>query len=1465
MLADGVPALPASQQASHSDGVLSHLKSRDEVTLEYYDASSESNVLHSCKASSSGDLSNTFNLVLAGGSLHITVVDEDLNTDDNDPGESVSGRLRVSTSKDSEIEELLLKESNDRGNRFVAILNTERDAKRGRSNSGLLNVMEGDRLTVTYADQAPFSSRTTVIRVASEALFTVAPSLPAIGELLSVTLTDSDLNLNPSAADTGLVYAYRQPWSPLSSAGYRNMNYLNMKWGRNADTFGSVRVTETSASSGVFTGALLLSERLTDLSPARPSEQELKSSGEILAARAGDTLTLTYTDEFPHEEKQIHVSLYARAKLRTSSPEIESGTNLTITILDADVNQDATVIEKIDKASQVLWIETQVPTPGDKEWLDAQETGIDTGVFTSVIRTSNIRTNTQERFNNVIEPWDDGTLATVTYNDVAPYGDAVIIVRASTIGEMSVSHTKIGAGAVLTIALSDPDLNLEVNATETVTVVATTSKGGEGSEDILLSETDWNTGFFTGLLKTRRSAFLGPSNDGEMNLVDGDFITVTYSDTSPEDQQIKVCRDDSKKMMLRTRCLTSSLALVCDCYNPRQAVSVVGVLGRVFLDPGDDVRNSIQDGFSMQADSVMIVASDFKMTVTIVDSDLNTDPESVEMYSPFTNPANGVAIARAGSETLEFTVQETSPNSRVFVGEFSAADSPEEQAGQLLVGQGPSASSLVNVEYYDSTGGKRVATARLRTSAQISMTSEGSSSQVAVGDAVTVTVSDGDRNQDFERPDEFNILMLSHTESSEATASELLTVVETNYSSGVFTGTIGTSLGKTRKDNTLNCEQPFVLESGNRREEKACACSEKRYCSECTNDALCTCVSAYVEAVYDDPSPLADVVRAALALTFPGTITFSAAQVSAGQSINVTVQDADLNVNSAVSDTASVELRIDHSSSTASSTFGQTTITMTEVGVNSATFTATVLLCEGCTSSASALDIGTQSVGVKRSLGAEYIDSSHMMHSCTESCSVTGQCSTTCTSVPAKRTAESSILTLGVLEVAAFSGSANTMHVTLYDLSADTVQLPQSINVTVAATLSGGPVTCGLACQNTLQLKETGVSTGTFTASLSMFRAVSGCQASSSAICAKIGNDAALTVSYADAQPPQVVTVARKVVCDAILSTDPAVAPGRALLITVLDCDVDTTENAADTLTVSVVSTSGSGNQQVMDTEQVTLTETLTTSGFSATFTGRVLTSAGGHLTAGNVTMNASMVALDGNGVLYIRKALNASEPASAISVTYSDAFNSGGSSTVRISQSKACEPAVLNVSQNLRGVAGAPFSYVTSWETLFNSSKSYVIHFGASQGSNMTVTCAAHNCSCSAAGVSSTISPFNKDCGCACRVASTQENVAFSSGVLQFKVIDEARNVDSMAVDATEISMVTLDGSDSETIVMRETGNNTNVFTGVIGVDGDATHSGPGDGALGPLTSQVCVCSPSKYMLPRCVLHHLSPPTSVL
>ncbi len=68
--------------------------------------------------------------------------------------------------------------------------------------------------------------------------------------------------------------------------------------------------------------------------------------------------------------------------------------------------------------------------------------------------------------------------------------------------------------------------------------------------------------------------------------------------------------------------------------------------------------------------------------------------------------------------------------------------------------------------------------------------------------------------------------------------------------------------------------------------------------------------------------------------------------------------------------------------------------------------------------------------------------------------------------------------------------------------------------------------------------------------------------------------------------------------------------------------------------------------------------------------------------------------------------------------------------------------------------VHNASLSYVMEWRTIHNSSKSYVISLDS--GANVTVNCVASNCSCSDSGLSSTNSPWNKDCGCACTPVKT-------------------------------------------------------------------------------------------------------------
>ena len=1348
------PGTPA--QATSLDGALTHLELRDIVQADYFDSSTAQLFQHASLAADRGDISRTFGMVLAGGTLHITVVDADLNTDDENVGEIVSGRLRVTTNKDSEVEELVLKESVSHVNTFVAILNTDRSSNRGRANSGTLNVMQGNRLTVTYTDLAPAAIRTTVIRVATAASLSVSPSLPAAGEILSVTLTDSDLNLDPERPDSGVVQAYRQPSSPLSSIGYVK---FNGPAGPRPPTFGIVQVTETALSSNVFTGALLLSERQTEETPTIEAESRLSKTGEILWSTGGDTLTLTYADEFPREAARVNVPLNARARLH-SSRYIESGQNLTITVTDADMNQDLYAAERIEKASEVLWVETDYPTPGDKEYLGATETGVDTGIFTAVVPTSNIRSNERPQLplNDIIEPLVDGYYVDATYIDLAPRGNSALRVRASTIGKVTVSSLgsepgNLGAGSTLYITLDDPDMNWDLNKTESAVVVATTSKGGEGSERIALTEMGSGTAMFTGLLKTRRSALLGPDNDGEMNLIDGDFVTVTYTDESPKDQNIYVCRDSND------RCTPGVGQSGCgECYNPRQAVAQMRVFGRVYLEL--DPANSLQNGFSIRADAVLNINT--LITVTVIDSDLNkrtTEPAEIyaegKEYSP-------VVFARSkGREDMPLEMAESSADSSVFTGVFLPNDDPSSTTS-VIVGAGPAASSLVTVEYRDPTGGTRTATARLQTEGELSISSSGSSSKVRVGESLTVTVLDGDRDHDFENPDELTVVVKSHTESDLA-SSESLTLRETNYSSGVFTGTMQTSLGEARVNGMIDCEMP--------QDEKACFCNEINGCSECVNDATCTCQSAYVSVEYADPSPEMWNVKAALALTFPGTIAFSAAQGQPGQAIDITVKDADLNTDAATSEVTSVTVSCLHSSTTSSTVAAQTSIVIRESGLSSSSFTARVSLCEGCTSNTTALNIGSQSIGVKRTLVAHYQDSSHFMDSCAESCDHYGKCLTSCTSQPAERRTEAAIMTLGVLQVSALTASASALDVTLHDLNADTSDLPETMNVALAATVTATPVSCGSDCQLTLQLMETGSATGAFTGSVPTQRHALGCTLSSSTICSGIGNDALITLSYSDALPSHVVSLPVKMVCDAVVSLKHAFAPGRDLTITIADCDMDTSP-APDNVTVTVRSSSGSGDSLITDTELVTLTETAAMSGFAAVFTGRLST------TAANVTNVSNLyTANDGNGVLYIRTSfVNDSQP-STISVSYTDTYNSAGSSQARIATSKACSTARLNVSQTVNGVMSRP---------------------------------------------------------------TPEGLITFTSGVLSVRVEDQARDDDPRGVDNTEIAVIAADGSDIETLLLTENGVNTSVFTGVIGIDATTATSKRNDGALGPFTARV-------------------------
>jgi len=84
------------------------------------------------------------------------------------------------------------------------------------------------------------------------------------------------------------------------------------------------------------------------------------------------------------------------------------------------------------------------------------------------------------------------------------------------------------AGEVLTLGVSDNDLNENNETNETVTVQVVSSEGEV--EDVTLTETDVDTSKFEATLTTELSSGAGIDNDGMMSVMEGTAVTVTYTD-----------------------------------------------------------------------------------------------------------------------------------------------------------------------------------------------------------------------------------------------------------------------------------------------------------------------------------------------------------------------------------------------------------------------------------------------------------------------------------------------------------------------------------------------------------------------------------------------------------------------------------------------------------------------------------------------------------------------------------------------------------------------------------------------------------------------------------------------------------------------------------------------------------------------------------------------------------------------
>eukprot|EP00961_Rhodomonas_salina_P299508 3938985-Rhodomonas_salina.5 len=1290
------------------DGVLQGLEKGFVLSAVYSDPIVSETLMVQTTASHAGSLDSTYALLFPGGTLQITLVDEDLNTDENVVGQLVEDLVLVSTSKDSETELVTLRErvsqSTPTGT-FVALLQTAVELDRGREDSGLLHVLPGDLLTVTYTDLAPRATRRKQVRVADIGAISLTPSLPAIDTALSITVADVDRDLDSTAPDRTTVTVRKEP---------------------NAHSK-VITLTETGRSTGVFTGSVLLSSNAPSTTPE-----------ELGGCAAGDTVYITYTDQLPLQDVVSSTSVYEIGKMSLASPWVESGLNISLTIADGDMNQDAAAVEIIHSSSQMIWVTTTFPSPGDLEYVTARETGPDTGVFTAQIMTSANRFNAQVPNSGIIEPFEPSYKATIAYYDLAPREDRVITTRSATIGEVTATPTLIGAGTPLRITVFDVDLNFNDNTADSTDVLVTTSKIGEGSERVLLVETGGSTGRFTGSLDTMRTALLGEQDDGTMNVLAGHTITITYSDGSPVNET-RVCRDNAIAIMVRTRCTND--ASVCPggsstCYNPRAFTVTVGVFGGISLDTGTVLAGSVDSTTDIRADVLMLASSSVK--VTVIDSDLNTNPSSVQNYETVV-----LATGASGGSSLDIQIIESGINTKVFTG--TVFTSPNIVAGALFVGSGSGQSTLATFTYSDPTGSTKVATARLQTQASIVLSSLGSSTTLRIGAPLSITAYDGDSDLASAETDTIEVIVMSSTENLPLgeVGHEPLTLIERGMNSGMFTGTIPTAVGVMRRDGIISVAMPS---------DPGCQCSEICGCSQCADSACtgCDCVSSYIRVRFNDPSPAGHRAEKSIAVLFPGSIAVGSFLPPEDGYLEITVRDPDLNSQSGVQESVVVSLEALSNSEATSHT--NSSATLQETALSSGVFTGSILLCTACSSNTSALYVGQDAT---RYVVASYQDESHTMEQCTRTCDVIGRCFASCTDVPAIRSVTAEIAALGKLQADTFVGSAETLSITITDPDRNRKDGSEQVNVTLASYLGATCMSQTGVCGQILALTETGPSQGVFTGAVSLQKVSAPCSDASynlPTLCTSLGSTAQIKLSYEDSYPSGTVTVTQAVFCNAVLAVPLVFVPGDVIEISVHDCDMDTT-TAADVVQVKVTTFNASGH--IIDSETVQLTETAASSGLTATFTGTLQTTS-------NTAMSAS-----NDGQLYAHSSASIGSP---VQVLYVDADTSSSQQASAIADLKACATATMASTQTVKGVQ-LPDSFFAT------------------------------------------------------------------NGIVDITVIDGARNKNPAASDTTRIraSMQVAASTDSEVVELTETGPDSGVFTGKIGVDESRTLQ-IDDGTLAPM-----------------------------
>jgi large repetitive protein len=663
--------------------------------------------------------------IIPGDSITLTLTDDDLDTD-SAVAETVL--LTTTNAATGESELLTYAETGVNTGVFVATVSTLFGASAGTDNDGTFNVADGDDLDTTYADAltttggpATTSASTVVIGGVTGPLAVTASIVP--GDTVTLTVTDDDLN-----ADGGVVEALQ-------------LTTMNSVTGESE----LLTYTESGADTGLF---VVTVGTTFGLSAGADDDGAFN-------VQAGDTLDTTYVDALTDEggtatfsESSTVVGGATGALAATAS--IVPGGGVTLTLTDADLATDASVAETVQ-------LTTVNSVTGESELLNYTETGTNTGVFVASVATT---------FGTTAGADDDGTFSVqaddtldTTYSDGLAAAGGTASVSASTTVAGGATGTLVATASItpsdlVTLTLTDADLNADAGVAETVQLTTTNSVTGE-SELLTYTETGADTSVFIATVSTVFGSTAGTDDDGAFSVQAGDTLDTDYPDVLTDIGGAETASTSTTVVGGATGTLTATVSVV----------------------PGVTV------------------------TITLTDADLDTDASVAQTVQLATTNST-----TSESEYLSYT--ETDTSSGVFVATVATAfgvSAGADDDGTFSV-QAGDALLTTAADALTSTGGTGSVSASTSVVGGSSATLTGDS-PIVPGDGVTLTLADSDLDTDPAAA-ETQSLTLTNTVTGE---TETVVLTETGFNTGVFTGSVGTVYGVTAGTDE---DATFIVQAG---------------------------------------------------------------------------------------------------------------------------------------------------------------------------------------------------------------------------------------------------------------------------------------------------------------------------------------------------------------------------------------------------------------------------------------------------------------------------------------------------------------------------------------------------------------------------------------------------------------------------------------------------------------------------